>query len=131
MPGDVSELIGRDRDVVSRGLDDIDGENIGTVAGVPIPKAELLSMKCLIATDHVIVLRVIKKKGFADPVHQHENHDTVSTLVSGRVVNHIGGESFEAEEGATWRHRPGVPHWSEALEDSVVIEIKTPPEKTW
>ena len=87
MPGDVSELIGRDKHVVCRGLDEIDYENIGIVSGVPIPKAELLNMKCLIATEHVIVLRVIKMKGFVDPVHQHDDHDTVSTLVSGRLMN--------------------------------------------
>lgn len=131
MPGELSDLIARDDDLVCRNLDEIDYENIGIVAGVPIPKAELLSMKCLVATDQVIVLRVSKKKGFVDPEHQHDNHDTVSTLISGRMKNYIGGESFVAEAGATWRHRPGVPHWSEALEDSVVIEIKTPPEKTW
>ena len=131
MPGDVSELIGRDKHVVCRGLDEIDYENIGIVSGVPIPKAELLNMKCLIATEHVIVLRVIKMKGFVDPVHQHDDHDTVSTLVSGRLMNHIGGASFTSEVGSTWRHRPRAPHWSEALEDSVVVEIKTPPVKTW
>lgn len=131
MPGDVSELIKRDKNVVCRELDQVSFENIGIVAGVPIPKAELLSMKCLVATDSVIVLRVLKKKGFADPKHQHNDHDTVSTLVSGKVKNYIGEESFVSEVGSTWRHRPGVPHWSEALEDSVIIEIKTPPVKTW
>ena len=46
-----------------------------------------------------------------------------------RVV--IEGEEFIAEPGATWVHRPGVRHYHEALEDSVQIEVKSPPTKTW
>ena len=36
-----------------------------------------------------------------------------------------------AGPGSVWRHDPGVVHYSEALEDCVQIEIKSPPCKTW
>jgi quercetin dioxygenase-like cupin family protein len=43
----------------------------------------------------------------------------------------IDGQAFVARAGDAWRHPPGVPHWSETLEDCVAIEIKSPPRKTW
>ena len=83
------------------------------------------------ATEHVIVLYSIRKKGLTDPQHQHSDHDTVSTLMSGHLTVHIGDQAFDARPGSAWRHRPGVKHYSETHEDSVVLEIKTPPAKTW
>ncbi len=128
----IEDLIARDKDIVCREIKDTEFENIATVEGTAIPGAsELLTMKVLMATEHVIVLRAERKKGLKDPKHKHDHHDTVSTLISGKLEVHVGDESFMCEPGAVWRHRPGVPHWSDTLEDSVVIEIKTPPEKTW
>ncbi|MFO0988644.1 MAG: cupin domain-containing protein [Alphaproteobacteria bacterium] len=128
----VDKLIERDKDVVCRGINEIALEDILAVEGKTIPgAAEMLRMKALIVTPHVMVLHAARKKGMADPPHQHDDHDTVSVLVSGKMKIHIGGKSFTAEPGAVWRHRPGAKHWSEAIEDSVVIEIKTPPVKTW
>ena len=43
----------------------------------------------------------------------------------------IGDAEFIAEPGDVWRHPAGVPHFSEALEESVQIEIKSPARKTW
>jgi len=43
----------------------------------------------------------------------------------------IGGEGFVAKAGDAWIHPKGVPHWSEALEDCLAVEIKSPPRKTW
>jgi hypothetical protein len=41
------------------------------------------------------------------------------------------GKEFIAEPGDVWRHPPGVPHFSEALEECVQLEIKSPARKTW
>lgn len=132
MAATLEDLIKRDRDVTFRALEDVERETIRTVEGKPIPDAnDLLIMHALLATEHVIVLHSIRKKGMKDPQHLHADHDTVCTMVSGRMRVHVDGETFEAGPGATWRHRPGAKHYSETLEDSVVLEIKTPPAKTW
>jgi quercetin dioxygenase-like cupin family protein len=128
----LQDLIARDKDVVCRPIDAVPQEPIVSVEGRTIPgAADMLNMKALIATENVIVLWAARKKGMKDPEHLHADHDTVSTLVSGHMNIHIDGKTFDAKPGATWRHRPGAKHWSEALEDSLVIEIKTPPVKTW
>lgn len=104
-------------------------ELIGAVEGVA-PVGEL-TVQMLMATENLLVLRVTRSKGLIDNLHKHDDHETVATLVSGRLKNIIGDQEFIAEAGATWRHPPGVVHGSEALEDCVQIEIKTPPHKTW
>ena len=77
---------------------------------------DMLTMRAIMATEHVIVLYSIRKKGLTDPRHQHDDHDTVSTLVSGHLRVHVGDQAFDALPGSTWRHRPGVKHYSDTLE---------------
>jgi quercetin dioxygenase-like cupin family protein len=90
-----------------------------------------LSLKVLMVTENVLVLKAFRGKGLIDPVHQHDDHESVATLLSGRLRMKIGDAEFIAEPGAVWRHPPGVPHTSEALEDCVQIEVKSPARKTW
>jgi quercetin dioxygenase-like cupin family protein len=85
----------------------------------------------LMTTENFVVVRAIRGKGLVDPPHQHDDHESVATLISGRMRMHIGGEEFEVGPGDVWRHPPGVVHGSTALEDCVQIEIKSPPRKTW
>jgi mannose-6-phosphate isomerase-like protein (cupin superfamily) len=132
MNNSAAGLIARDEEVVARNYQEVPTENILTVEGNTIPNAaEVLKMWVMMCTPSVIVLRAERKKGMVDPKHKHDDHDTVSLLVKGKMKLHIGDETFEAGPGMTWRHRPGVYHWSETLEDSEVIEIKTGPVKTW
>lgn len=90
-----------------------------------------LSLQVLMVTEQLLMLKVFRKKGLIDPPHRHTDHESIATLLSGRLRNVIDGEEFIAEPGATWRHPPGVVHSSEALEDCVQIEIKSPPRRTW
>jgi quercetin dioxygenase-like cupin family protein len=90
-----------------------------------------LSLKVLMTTEDFVVLKAFRGKGLVDPPHRHDDHESVATLVSGRMRMHIGGEEFEVGPGDVWRHPPGVVHGSTALEDCVQIEIKSPPRKTW
>ena len=90
-----------------------------------------LSVTVLMVTDEMVMLKVRRGKGLIDPSHVHEDHESVATLISGRMLNRIGDEEFVSEAGAVWRHPPGVVHSSEALEDCLQIEIKTPAIKTW
>ena len=90
-----------------------------------------LSLKVLMVTENFLVVKAMRGKGLIDPPHKHDDHESVATLISGRMRMHIGGEEFEVGPGDVWRHPPGVVHGSEALEDCVQIEIKSPPRRTW
>lgn len=91
----------------------------------------LVTVKTLMATDLVVMLESYRARGVVDPSHQHDDHETVCVLKSGRLRVVIGEQSFIAEPGDAWFHPKGVPHHAEALEESVQLEVKVPPRKTW
>jgi quercetin dioxygenase-like cupin family protein len=110
-------------------LADIAPERLGAVEGVQ-PKGKVVVRRAMVGED-ILMLHVWREKGLIDPVHQHDDHETVAYLIKGRLRLVIGGQEFIAEPGTSWRHPRGVPHFSEALEDCEQLEIKSPPRKTW
>lgn len=90
-----------------------------------------LTLKPLLTGDDMVFLQAFKAKGMKDPTHQHDDHESIGYLVSGRMRLVVGGEEFIAEPGDAWLHPRGVPHFSEALEDCIQVEVKSPPRKTW
>lgn len=90
-----------------------------------------VSIKVVMKSDTMLMLRVFRAAGVADPVHRHDDHETSCHLVAGRLKVTVGDQSWEASPGDSWFHPKGVPHTTEALEDSIQIEVKSPPVKTW
>lgn len=70
-------------------------------------------------------------RGTKVPPHRHDDHESIVYLVSGAQRLWIEGEEFEARAGDAWVHERGVEHSSEALEDCVQVEFKTPATRTW
>ena len=116
-------------DVLYRADKDIPEEEIHAVEGA-VEQGEL-KLKVLMVTENMLVLKAWRGKGLIDPVHQHDAHESVATLLSGKLKMKIGDDEFIAGPGDVWRHPPGVPHYSEALEECAQIEIKSPARKTW
>jgi quercetin dioxygenase-like cupin family protein len=111
---------------------DIPAEVISKLEGVEEGQGEKrLAIKPLIASKSMLFMEAHRPQGLTDPEHVHEDHESICYLVSGRVRVVIEGKSWIAEPGDVWVHPPGVKHYHEALEDSVQIEIKSPPTKTW
>jgi quercetin dioxygenase-like cupin family protein len=115
------------RTFVARGNAPVD--LIEQVEGQKLTKP--VEVAVLMKSDTMLMLQVTRPKGMRDPTHQHDDHETSCHLVSGKLKLWIGGEEFIAVAGDTWFHPKGVPHWSEALEDCVQVEVKSPPVKTW
>jgi len=108
---------------------EVEAETLGAVEGGRM--SGLVTVKTLMASDLVVMLESFRAKGVVDPAHLHDDHETVCFLKSGRLRLVIGEESFVAEPGDVWFHPKGVMHYAEALEESVQIEVKVPPRKTW
>lgn len=90
-----------------------------------------MTIKPLVVAADMLLLEIFEAKGVRVPEHAHDDHESVVYLVKGSMKVVIGGEAFVARAGDAWLHPPGVRHWSEALEDCVAIEVKSPPRKTW
>jgi quercetin dioxygenase-like cupin family protein len=112
----------------------IDGANAPSItvhAIEGVQETGEISFKKLIFGDDVMMVEVFRRKGMIDPKHNHPDHESICYLVSGRARVWVGGQEFIAEPGSAWLHAPGVDHYSEALEDCVQVEVKSPPRKTW
>jgi len=108
---------------------DIQPEKLASVEGKE-PQGDV-EVRVLQVSDAFLVLEVKRSKGLIDPMHKHDDHETTGYLISGKMRVIIGDEEFIAGPGTSWIHPPGVYHYSEALEDCLQIEIKSPPVKTW
>jgi quercetin dioxygenase-like cupin family protein len=91
----------------------------------------VLTVKPMMVGADLLFLEAFKGKGLHDPLHRHDDHESIGYCLSGKLRLVIGGQEFVAEPGDVWLHPRGVEHFSEALEDTVQLEIKSPPTKTW
>lgn len=103
-------------------LTQVEGRGAG-LAGV--------SVKPLLVGEEALLIEIRQAKGVRVPEHRHDDHESVIYLVRGRMRLTIDGQVSEVGPGDAWIHRRGVPHFSEALEECLTIEVKTPPRKTW
>ncbi len=114
----------RNADVAAEAVSALEGEAEGN-------DGAKLAIKALLTSPSALLMEVHRDKGLKDPEHAHPDHESICYLVSGRMRVVIDGESFIAGPGDAWIHPAGVLHYHETLEDSVQIEIKSPPRKTW
>jgi quercetin dioxygenase-like cupin family protein len=63
--------------------------------------------------------------GVGAPLHVHQ-HESLAYVVKGKVKMTVGQEVYLLGPGDVCRHPQGVPHGVEGLEESVVVEIKSP-----
>ena len=70
------------------------------------------------------------EKGSVIPRHKHL-HEQTGYVISGRLIFRIGEEQFEAETGDSWNIPSNVEHDVEVLEDTVVIEVFSPPREDY
>ena len=84
---------------------------------------------------HVMIQYVTVKKGVSAPQHQHPN-EQMMVLLEGRMRVLVGdvtkGELTELElkPGEVIHYPPNMLHGGEALEDSVILDIFSPPSET-
>ncbi|RJR23722.1 MAG: cupin domain-containing protein [Desulfobacteraceae bacterium] len=66
------------------------------------------------------------KKGALLPRHSHP-HEQTGFVFSGHIIINIAGEDFDAGPGDAWCIAGGVEHKADVLEDSVIVEVFSPP----
>jgi quercetin dioxygenase-like cupin family protein len=108
---------------------DAEQHRIVQVEGRPL--AHPAEVRVLAEGAEMIVLEVTMQAGGSSPEHVHD-HESVGYLVRGRARTEIDGVAYELAPGDGFRHPPGAAHTMAALEDDTVwLEIKSPPARTW
>src|ERR687897_292074 len=75
--------------------------------------------------DEMTLLEIHYQPGVGAPLHVH-SHESLAYVVKGKVKMTVGNEEYVLGPGDVCRHPQGVPHGVEGLEESIVVEIKSP-----
>jgi quercetin dioxygenase-like cupin family protein len=97
---------------------------VSAVEGKQVYGGHML-VKPMIKGDHMTFLEIHLAKGVGAELHTH-THESVAYVVRGKVKSTVGSDEFVMGPGDVCRHPIGVLHGLEAIEDSVVVEIKSP-----
>src|SRR3974390_289881 len=103
---------------------DVEAVAVGAIEGKPVYGGDLL-VKPLIKGDEMTFLEIHYAAGVGAPLHTH-THESLAYVVKGKVKSTVGSAEFIMGPGDVCRHPKGVLHGLEAIEDSVVVEIKSP-----
>jgi quercetin dioxygenase-like cupin family protein len=98
--------------------------NVKAIEGESVYGGDLL-VKPLIQGDEMTFLEIHYTPGVGAPLHVH-THESLAYVVKGKVKMTVGSEVYVLGPGDVCRHPKGVLHGVEAIEDSVMVEIKSP-----
>jgi quercetin dioxygenase-like cupin family protein len=113
------------------------GESTGAkvVRWDDIPREQLnesLARK-VISGERVMLAHVYLDKGTVVPMHQHEN-EQLTYILEGELKFWIGSEDSEpvfVKADEVLMMPPNVPHKAEAIEDTLDVDIFSPPRQDW
>ena len=93
------------------------------------PLNPLLGRQFVVGND-VMVARVLMKKGCFVPRHSNPN-ELVTYILEGALKFLVGGKEVIVHAGEVLCIPPNVPHEATALEDTVDLDVFTPPREDW
>ncbi len=100
-----------------------------------MPKENVTEMldRRLITGDRMMLAHVYLKKGAIVPLHAHEN-EQLTYILEGALRFWIGedeSETVDVRAGEVLHIPSNVPHKAEALEDTLDVDIFSPPRQDW
>ena len=84
----------------------------------------------MVVGEQIMVSRVLLKKGCVVPEHSHHN-EQITYILEGALKFHIDGREIVVRTGEVLCIPPHMPHQAEALEDTVDLDVFTPPREDW
>lgn len=109
--------------IVSRNAD-VETVAVKAIEGKPMYGGDLV-VKPLIKGDEMTFIEIHYQPGVGAPLHAH-SHESLAYIVRGKVKMTVGDEHYILGPGDVCRHPKNVPHSVEAIEESVMVEIKSP-----
>jgi quercetin dioxygenase-like cupin family protein len=106
------------------GNDQVASEPVHTIEGRP--NTGTVFVKPLLRGESMALLEVRMRAGVASSLHAHA-HESLLYVVSGRLRTTVNNETFVLGPGDVCRHPRDASHRVEALEDTVFVEVKSPP----
>jgi len=97
---------------------------------IPVEMLPGVVRRTLCSADRMTICEFTLDKDAVVPLHTHE-HEQAGYVVRGRQLLEIGGETRELRAGDGYLIGSNVPHATTALEESVAIDIFSPPRKEY
>lgn len=102
----------------------VDSQPVHAIEGQP--NTGTVFVKPLMQGETMALLEVRMRAGVSSSLHAHA-HESLLYVVSGRIRTMVDDETFVLGPGDACRHPRAVTHRVEALEDTVFVEVKSPP----
>ena len=87
----------------------------------------------LITGERIMLAHVYLKKGCIVPQHSHDN-EQITYILEGALKFWLGADAKEevtVSAGEVLHIPPNVPHKAEALEETLDVDIFSPPRQDW
>jgi quercetin dioxygenase-like cupin family protein len=97
---------------------------------IPLEELNPLLQRQFVVGQEIMAARILLKKGCIVPEHSHHNEQLSYTL-DGAVKFFIAGREVTVRAGEVICIPAHMPHKAEALEDSVSLDVFTPPRVDW
>lgn len=95
-----------------------------------LPVMDGIERKTLVYANETLLTEFRLLKGRIIPPHKHPEEQT-GYLVSGHLILIIEDERYEVGPGDSWAIPGNVEHGAETLEDSVALEVFSPPREEY
>lgn len=103
------------------------------VADQPREELNPLISRSLITGERAMLAHVYLKKGAVVPMHSHDN-EQITYVIDGALEFRIGDggpEGLVVRSGEVLHLPSNVPHEAVALEDTIDVDVFTPPRQDW
>jgi len=84
----------------------------------------------MVVGDGLMLARVFIRKGGHVPLHHHHN-EQVTYILEGALKFAIDGKEIVVKAGEVLCIPPNMPHEAWALEDTLDLDVFTPPREDW
>ncbi len=84
----------------------------------------------MITGDQLMIAHVYLKQGAIVTEHAHHN-EQLTYILEGKLRFTIEGKTIDVGAGEVLTIPPHVPHMAEALEDTLDVDVFTPPREDW
>jgi quercetin dioxygenase-like cupin family protein len=97
---------------------------------VPLEDLNPLLQRQFVVGQEIMLARVILKKGCIVPEHSHPN-EQLAYIIEGALKFLIDGKEIVVRAGEVLCIPSHMPHRAEALEDTIDLDVFTPPRADW
>jgi quercetin dioxygenase-like cupin family protein len=99
-------------------------------SSVPLEELNPLFQRHFVVGQEIMLARVLMKKGCIVPEHSHHN-EQLTYILEGALKFWIEGRDMVVNAGETLCIPSNMPHKAEALEDTVDLDVFSPPREDW